>query len=93
MSRYYRHSKEETPSHPGGVSSAARDRVEKHHKERERGLKASTSDKHDGDRNRRRGMLVITFFGVIYVKISLWTVYVVFRYISLYISSINVLKF
>uniref|UniRef100_A0A0B7ADJ4 RNA helicase n=1 Tax=Arion vulgaris TaxID=1028688 RepID=A0A0B7ADJ4_9EUPU len=57
--RHYRQSKEETPSHPGGVSSAARDRVKKHHKEKERGLKVSSSDKkkkweRDSDRERHR---------------------------------------
>ncbi|BFZ12702.1 hypothetical protein BsWGS_15741 [Bradybaena similaris] len=43
--RHYRQTGEETPSHPGGVSSAARERVKKHHKDKERGLKVSSSDK------------------------------------------------
>ncbi|CAG5128460.1 unnamed protein product [Candidula unifasciata] len=43
--RHYRQPREESPSHPGGVSSAARERVKKHHRDKERGLKVSSSDK------------------------------------------------
>ncbi|XP_074645690.1 pre-mRNA-splicing factor ATP-dependent RNA helicase PRP16-like [Tubulanus polymorphus] len=57
--RYYRKTREETPSHPGGVSDAARDRLQKHHRDHDqRGVYASSSKKHrdrDRDRDRRHG--------------------------------------
>ncbi|GFN95991.1 pre-mRNA-splicing factor ATP-dependent RNA helicase prp16-like [Plakobranchus ocellatus] len=52
--RTYRQPREETPSHPGGVSSAARHRLKKHHRDRERGIAASTSSNKDRHRDRDR---------------------------------------
>ncbi|XP_069114434.1 pre-mRNA-splicing factor ATP-dependent RNA helicase PRP16-like [Argopecten irradians] len=49
--RNYRQSRIETPSHPGGVSSEARDRQKQRHKDR--GVYASSSSK-DKDRRERR---------------------------------------
>lgn len=65
--RHYRHAREETPSHPGGVSSAARDKVEKRHRDKERGISASSSSKdkrkdREKDRRRRRGNIEQSYF-------------------------------
>ncbi|XP_041375783.1 pre-mRNA-splicing factor ATP-dependent RNA helicase PRP16-like [Gigantopelta aegis] len=53
--RHYRSAKEETPSHPGGVSSQAKERMKKH-RERDRGVYASTKDRgrdREEDRSRK----------------------------------------
>ncbi|GFR79064.1 pre-mRNA-splicing factor ATP-dependent RNA helicase PRP16-like [Elysia marginata] len=52
--RTYRQPREETPSHPGGVSSAARHRLEKHHRDKERGIAASSSFDKDRHRDKER---------------------------------------
>lgn len=49
--RHYRQPQQDTPSHPGGVSSAARHRLEKHQRDKERGIKVSSYD-HDRKKNR-----------------------------------------
>ncbi|XP_050397027.1 pre-mRNA-splicing factor ATP-dependent RNA helicase PRP16 [Patella vulgata] len=60
--RHYRRNKEETPSHPGGVSRAAKERHDRHHRDRDRGVYASSkkdkyknSRKDDRRRSRDRG--------------------------------------
>lgn len=52
--RAYRQPRVETPSHPGGVSSAARHRLEKHHRDKERGIAASSSFGKERHRDRER---------------------------------------
>lgn len=43
--RHYRVPKEDTPSHPGGVSTAAKDKIQsRHNRDRERGVYASSKD-------------------------------------------------
>ncbi|XP_076470815.1 pre-mRNA-splicing factor ATP-dependent RNA helicase PRP16-like [Babylonia areolata] len=49
--RQYRQPRVETPSHPGGVSSEARERMSKHQRDRERGVYVSS--KHDCEDRRR----------------------------------------
>jgi len=51
--RYYRRSGEETPSHPGGVSTPVRETIQKQReKGRDRGVYAASSE----DKYRRRGL-------------------------------------
>ncbi|KAK3086642.1 hypothetical protein FSP39_021298 [Pinctada imbricata] len=49
--RNYRQARVETPSHPGSVSKAAKEKMERREKERERGVYSSSKDK---DRQRDR---------------------------------------
>ncbi|XP_067934031.1 pre-mRNA-splicing factor ATP-dependent RNA helicase PRP16-like [Watersipora subatra] len=62
--RQYREQGEDTPSHPGGVSTPVREAVQKHRDRRDRGVYADSAkkerrDRHDGRRDRdereRRG--------------------------------------
>lgn len=50
--RHYRQPRVDTPSHPGGVSNEAKERMMKHQRERER--RVYVSSKHDKDRDRDR---------------------------------------
>ncbi|XP_071092501.1 pre-mRNA-splicing factor ATP-dependent RNA helicase PRP16-like [Haliotis cracherodii] len=52
--RHYRSAQVETPSHPGGVSREAKERMRQHHKERERGVYVSSNDKESRDKERHR---------------------------------------
>lgn len=51
--RNYRPPRIETPSHPGGVSKEAKDRQNKRHKEKERGVYVSTKEKDKKDKDKR----------------------------------------
>lgn len=53
--RHYRQPRVETPSHPGGVSMAARERMSKHQRDKERGVYVSSKNEdRDQDRDRDR---------------------------------------
>ncbi|KAH9495949.1 Pre-mRNA-splicing factor ATP-dependent RNA helicase PRP16 [Bulinus truncatus] len=51
--RHYRQPQEETPSHPGGVSSEVKHRLEKRNKYKDRGISAYTTD-NEKKRERKR---------------------------------------
>uniref|UniRef100_A0A2C9JIP5 RNA helicase n=1 Tax=Biomphalaria glabrata TaxID=6526 RepID=A0A2C9JIP5_BIOGL len=52
--RYYRHPQEETPSHPGGVNSEAKHRLQKHSRYKDRGISAYSSSKEKKREKERR---------------------------------------
>lgn len=52
--RHYRQARIDTPSHPGGVSNAVRDRQhDRHNREKDKGVYASSKHR-DGDRKKDR---------------------------------------
>lgn len=52
--RYYRPSRIDTPSHPGGVSEEFRQKLSNKHKDKERGVYASSSKEKDRERKKDR---------------------------------------
>ena len=56
--RQYRERGEETPSHPGGVTTPVREAIQKHRDKKDRGMYAGSSkDDRRRDKDRDRGMI------------------------------------